>query len=45
MITKNHYLIKCLEGYLPKEGRTTLIKEERNLDTYEGIRDIKGADN
>ena len=45
MITKNHYLNKCLERYLPKEGRTTLIKEQRTLDTYEGLGDIKGADN
>ena len=45
MITKNHYLTKCLERYLPKEGKTTLIKEERTLDTYEGLADTKGADN
>ena len=45
MITKNHYLEKCLERYLLKEGMTTLIKEERTLDTYEGLRNIKGVDN
>ena len=45
MITKNHYLTKCLERYLSKEGRTTLIKEERTLDTYEGLGDMKGANN
>jgi len=27
-----------------KEGKTTLIKEERTLDTYEGLGDIKGVD-
>jgi len=45
MITKNHYLTKFLEIYLLKEGKTTLIKEERTLDTYEGLGDTKCIDN
>jgi len=28
-----------------KEAKTTLIKEEKTLDTYEGLGDIKGANN
>jgi len=28
-----------------KEGRTTLTKEGRTLNTYEGLGDMKGTDN
>ena len=36
---------KILWRYLLKEGNTTLIKKERTLDTYEGLGDIKDANN
>ena len=48
MITKNHYLTNILWRHLPKEGMTTLTKAEkdqRTLDTYEDLGDMKGGDN